>query len=127
MHVHVQVMAIRQLSTVLARETPGLAGTRGRVGGAALGVGRGKFALTHVDAARECTGVVLNTVVGDLDVVSPAVHEDTAATLRAIGDGQAVDAGRVAPEVASEAALRGPEGAAWAIAAQVLVAIREQN
>ena len=44
----------------------------------------------------ESVPVVVDTVVGDLDVVSPAVHEDAAAALGTVGDAQAVDARRVA-------------------------------
>ena len=46
--------------------------------------------------------VVVDPVVGDFQVVCPAVDEDAAAALGAVGDAQAVDARRVAVEVARE-------------------------
>ena len=65
-------------------------------------VGIRVFALADRDAAGQRSLVVVNAVVGDLQVVGPAVHEDAAAALRAVGDGHAVDARRVALEVARE-------------------------
>ena len=47
-------------------------------------------------------GIAVDPVVGDLQVMRPAVHEDAAAALRAVGDAQAIDARRVALEVARE-------------------------
>src|SRR5256885_10934448 len=41
-------------------------------------------------------------VVGDLQLVPPAVHEDATAALRAVLDGQPIDARGVAVEVARE-------------------------
>src|SRR2546427_1701929 len=46
--------------------------------------------------------IVGDPVVGDLNVVTPTVHVDAAASLGAVGDTQAVDAGWVAPEAARE-------------------------
>ena len=83
--------------------------------------------MTDVDAARERTCIVLDTVVGDLNVVAPPVYEDAATTLRAVGDGQAIDTRRVAPEVAGEAALSTPEIATRAIPVFILIAVGEQN
>ncbi len=60
------------------------------------------FALADGDAAGQCSLVVVDAVVGDLEVVAPAVDQDAAAALGTVGDGQAVDARRVAPEVARE-------------------------
>ncbi len=64
--------------------------------------GGGKFTLADVDAARQRSGVVVDPVVGDLQVMPPAVDEDAAAALGAVGDAQAVNARRVALEVAGE-------------------------
>src|SRR5205823_5573532 len=100
-HVDVQVVAIRfnhVVSRVLARSRGSI---NGRVGGATQ-VWLREFALADVDAAGERSGVVVYAVVGDLQIVTPGVDEDTAATLRAVADSQAVNAGRIAPEVAGE-------------------------
>src|SRR5262249_33250348 len=67
-----------------------------------LQVSTRELALTNVDAARERTRIVLDAVVGDLDVVTPAMYEDGTTTLRAVGDRQTIDARRVAHEVAGE-------------------------
>ena len=45
----------------------------------------------------------MNPVVGDFQVMRPAVHKDTAATLRTVADRYAIDARRVAIKVAGEA------------------------
>src|SRR6266481_4942699 len=99
MHVHVEVVTVSQLNT---RDGAGLARTGGRVGGAALEVGRWEFTLTQVNAARKRAGIVVDPVVGNLQVMAPAVHKDAAAALRAVGDAQAIDARRIALEVAGE-------------------------
>src|ERR1700758_3229571 len=99
MDVHIDVLAVRQLS-ISYRAV--LAGTRSRVCGAPLEVGASKFALTKVDAARKRSGVVVDAVVGNLQVMRPPMHEDAAAALRAVGDSQAVDARWVARVVARE-------------------------
>ena len=62
------------------------------VGDVPLDVRRCKLALAHADAARERTGIVEDPVVGDLQVMRPAVHKDAAAALGAVGDAQPVDA-----------------------------------
>src|ERR1035441_8464246 len=67
---------------------------------AALEVRRTKFALAHADAARERAGIVVDPVVGDLQEMRPAVDEDAAATLGAVGDTQPIDARRVANVIA---------------------------
>src|SRR3989440_299537 len=94
---HVHVMAVRQHD---ARYRAFLARAGGRVCGVPLDVRGRKFALADADTARVGAGVVGDPVVRDLQLMSPAVHEDAAATLRAVLDGQAVDARRVAIEVA---------------------------
>src|SRR5271165_3991133 len=108
MNVDVQVLAVWQLRTEYRAE---LAGGR-RVGdelsrctpdGEALlghdGDRYGELTLAKVDAARERSGIAVNPVVGDLQVMVPAVDEDAAATLRTLSDGQPIDARRVAHEV----------------------------
>src|SRR5207253_1973146 len=97
--VHVHVMAVRQHDT---RYRALLARAGSRVGGAPLDVRGRIFALTYVDTAGERAGVVGDPVVRDLQVMPPAVHPDAAATLRAVLDGEAVDARRVAGVVARE-------------------------
>ncbi len=90
-------------SCSIGRQLLALAGARSGIGCAAARRGtRREFALADVDAARERSGVVVDAVVGDLQVVAPGVDEDAAAALRAVGDAQAVDARRVALEVARE-------------------------
>src|SRR5262249_49174362 len=76
--------------------------TRSSIGGAVLNVLGRELTLADVDAAGERADVAVNTVVGNLQVVVPAVDEDTASALRAVGDGKAVNARRVALEVARE-------------------------
>ena len=100
-HVHVQVQAVLQLGT-RGQAGLALAGARIRVGGAPDRVAGRKLALADIDATRERSRVVGDPVVGDLDVVPPAVHEDAATPLGAVGDAQAVDGRGVAPEVAAE-------------------------
>src|SRR5438309_3001613 len=90
-------MAVGQLDTVNRAR---LAGARSRVGRAALDVAGRKFALAYVYTARQRAGIVVDAVVGDLQVMAPAMYEDTAAALRAVGDAQPVDARRIAPEAA---------------------------
>src|ERR1700730_1989518 len=62
----------------------------------------GRLPLADIDAARECACVAVDTVIGNLQIVRPAVCEDTAAALRAVGDGDPVDSRWIAPEVAWE-------------------------
>src|ERR1700756_1870198 len=113
MHVHVQIVAVRLLRVGKVRPEAGGrgAGTGIRIGGAAQQVCAWEFTLANVDAAPKRAGVVVDAVVGDLNVVSPTVHEDGAAALRAVGDGQAVDPGRIAPEVAGVVAGGSTRGA----------------
>src|SRR5512135_3940931 len=67
------------------------------------GIGRfGELALVDGDAACQRSMVAVDTVVGYLQVMAPAVHEDATAALRTVGDGDAVNARRVAQEVAGE-------------------------
>src|SRR5262249_30684188 len=51
----------------------------------------GEFALADADAARERTSVVVNAIVGDLQVVRPSVDEHAAAALGAVPDGEPVN------------------------------------
>src|SRR5439155_4045384 len=69
------------------------------VGGAALDVRGSKFTLADTDAARERSGIVIDTVVGDFEEMRPTVHKDPAAALGAVGDRQPIDARGVADEV----------------------------
>src|ERR1700687_817447 len=62
----------------------------------------GRLPLADIDAARECACVAVDTVIGNLQIVRPAVCEDTAAALRAVGDGDPVDSRWIAPEAARE-------------------------
>ena len=79
--VHVHVEAVRQLGAGHVHIGGRLAGTRSRNDGCALRVLRGELALADVDTAAERSGVVRHAVVGDLEVMAPAVHEDGAAAL----------------------------------------------
>ena len=97
MDVHVQVKAVRQLQI---RDAAGLAGARIRVGRGPRQIPVGRFTLADVDAARQRADIVVHPVVGDFQVMRPGVREDTAAALGAVGDGQTIDARRVALEVA---------------------------
>src|SRR6184192_4560565 len=76
------------------------------VGGAALDVRGSKFALADTDAARERSGIVIDTVVGDFEEMRPTVHKDPAAALGAVGDRQPIDSRGVADEVAGERVSR---------------------
>ncbi len=81
MHVHIFVEQERQL------------------GGAGDGP-VGDLGLAYGEAAGEGSGIAEDPVIGDLHVVVPAVEEDAATALRAVGEAHAVDARRVAQEVA---------------------------
>src|SRR5205085_7065470 len=94
---HVHIKAVRQHD---ARYRAFLARAGSRGGGVALEVRGRIFALADADTAGERAGVVGDPVVRDLQLMPPAVYPDAAATLRAVLDGQAVDARRVAIEVA---------------------------
>src|SRR3974390_802745 len=86
---------------------------RSSVGGTPHNIRGRKFALADADAARERSGVVVDPVVGDLQVMRPAVGEYPAAALRAVDYGQPINAGGVAHEVAGE-----PVGSTGAIGAE---------
>ncbi len=60
------------------------------------------FPLADRDAARQCSLVVVNAIVGDFQVVGPSVYVDAAASLGTVGNRQAVNARRVALEAARE-------------------------
>ncbi len=60
----------------------------------------GRLHLPHGNAPCQRAGVARHAVVGNLHVVVPAVHEDPAAALRAVRERDAVDARRIAQEVA---------------------------
>src|SRR5215469_5230179 len=60
------------------------------------------LALANGNAAGQSSLVVSDTVVGDLEVVGPSVNVDAAATLRAVGHGEAINPRRVAVEVTGE-------------------------
>src|SRR5712664_1993249 len=63
------------------------------------------FALSDGDASGQGSLVIVDTVIRDLQVVCPAVCEDAATTLRPVRDGKAIDARRVAHEVAGETTI----------------------
>src|ERR1035438_7410444 len=79
---------------------PIAAGAGRPVVGTTLEVRRTKFALADADAAGERTGIIVDPVVGDLQEMRPAVDEDAAAALGAVGDTQPIDARRVANVIA---------------------------
>ena len=83
MHFCVGVEAVGQLGTVRAS---GLTGARRRTSGVALEITVAEFTLADFYAARQGSAVVANSVVGNFNVVSPAVNENAAATLGAIGN-----------------------------------------
>ena len=61
-----------------------------------------------VMAAREGSAIVVDPVVGDFHVMVPGMQPDTAAALRTVGEGQAIEARWVAKEVAGVCgAIRG--------------------
>ena len=91
-----QVMAVRQLRTI---DGAGLAGTRSQDGRSRDLLGR-KFALAYGDTARQRSLIVVDAIVGDFQVMRPRVYEDATTSLGTVGDGQAVDARRVAYEIA---------------------------
>ena len=63
------------------------------------------FSLANGDTAGQGSLVIANSVIGDFQVMCPAVSEDAATTLRTVTDGQAVNTRRVAHEVAGKAAV----------------------
>ena len=68
MHIHVKLEAIRHV--LVGNQTRAVAARAGRrVGGAAHDVRASKFTLADADAAGKCTGIVEDTVVGDLQVM----------------------------------------------------------
>ena len=94
-----QVQAIGQvLVGYKARPIAARAGSRVR--GTPLDNGNRKFTLADGNAASKGAGIVVNPVVADLDKVRPAVDEDAAAALGAVGDRQPINAGGVAHKVA---------------------------
>src|SRR6266576_531819 len=118
MNVYIHVLAVRQYSI---RYRAFLAGAGCRVRGAPLDVSRRIFALTDVDAARKRSSVADDPVVADLQVMPPAVDEDSAATLGTVGDAQAVNARRVACVVARERVWNSRAlGAVWRCFGNVL-------
>ncbi len=68
--------------------------------GAVIHVQRRCLAVAEIDAARQRAVVAEDAGVGHLEVVVPAMQEDAATTLRAVADREAIDARRVAQEVA---------------------------
>ncbi len=99
-HVHFHVKAERQLG-VGGKTSIRPAGTRLRID-CPREVAVRMLSLAHRDTARQRSLVVVDAVVRDLQIVSPAVHKDAAAALGAVGHCQAVDARGVALEVARE-------------------------
>jgi len=53
------------------------------------------FPLADRDATRQCSLVVVDAVIGDLEVMGPGVHHDATATLGAVDNRQAVDPRRL--------------------------------
>src|SRR5581483_8605408 len=94
--VDVQVVAVRQ---ALASNRTALAGPGRNDVGISYELQIHVFTLTDSDAARQSPGIVVNPVVGDLDIVSPAVDEDAATTLGTVADAQSVNTRRVAGKV----------------------------
>ena len=95
-NVDVHVEAVRQLGivdvAVLARTRNGIDRTRQ--------ISIRVFSLANRDAAPQSALVVGDAVVGDFQVVRPAVDEDAATALGAIGHRQAINARGVAVEAA---------------------------
>src|SRR5690349_11447691 len=58
------------------------------------------FALADGDATRQRSLIVVNAVIGNLEVVSPSMDENAAAALGAVDETQSVDARRIAVVVA---------------------------
>ena len=98
MNVHVLVEAERQAQVL---NVAGLARSRVRQERLARATERDfrVFARTDRHAAGHRARVVVYAVVGNLQVVRVAVHEDATAALRTVADAQAVDARRIAIEV----------------------------
>src|ERR1700682_4642114 len=57
--------------------------------------------LADRNAARQQAAIGHDPVVGDFSVMVPAVEPDTTATLRTVGEGDAIDARWIAEEIAS--------------------------
>src|SRR4051794_21949052 len=101
MDIDVHVVAIGQ-SDVGGDPAVGDAGTGNGCGARLRQEHIGMFTLADGDAAGHGALVVHDAVVGDLDIVAPGVNPDAAAALRAVLNGQAINAGRVAVEVTGE-------------------------
>ena len=103
MHTRVGLLQIRQLGSVRRSRRNG---ARGNVRAREVRVTRDdrirEFAKTDRDTAGDRSSVREHTVVRDFEIVVPAVHEDAATALRAVGDGETVDTRRVAEEIARE-------------------------
>ena len=88
-----------------------------------------ELAVADGDAAGQRAVVGADARVGDFQVVVPAVRADRAAALRAVDHGDAVDARRVAQEVAgavvASVRLRGAGGAVGRAGGEVLIPRRE--
>ena len=107
MHVDVQVQAERQVRTDYCAVLAGGEHVEGRTPlppppyrRPVTVIAIGELTLAEGDSARERAGIVVDPVVGDLQVVVPAVDEDAAAALGAVPDGEAVNRRRIALKVA---------------------------
>ena len=84
------IQTVRQM--LIVRESRAVAaGARGRIGGTSLNNWGREFALAVADTTRKRSSVVVDTVVGDLQVMRPTMDEDTASTLGAVGDRQPIN------------------------------------
>src|SRR5690348_11721962 len=93
------VEAVGQLSAVRAT---GLTGARSRTIGVALEITVAEFTLADFYAARQGSAVVANSVVGNFNVMSPAVNENSATALGAVGNQETIDPRGIALEIARE-------------------------
>src|SRR4029077_5651786 len=103
MHVHPRVELVRN-GQARQRTGKGRAQRRWRrnpwaAGRAVIHIQRWRLAAAEVDATRQRTVVAEDAVVGHLEEGVPAMQEDSATTLRAVDDREAIDARRVTQEV----------------------------
>src|SRR2546427_12379044 len=96
MHVHIGVVQVRaNLAIGIDERTPVNSTIRWIH----------KLSLADGDASGRSPAIGEDPVVGDFQVMVPAVGEDSSAALRTVGEADAIDARWIAKEIAHESAI----------------------